>query len=78
MQLDKGVQILADVNVQLVGFRSRIDLCLKRGDPAPRCVGGVERRLMPELLDEIRELIEKEHVRISVNNVSNRFTLSRT
>ena len=51
---------------------------IKRGDPSPRYVGGVERRLTPELLDEIRELIEEEHGRISVKIMSNRFTLSRT
>ena len=51
---------------------------IKRGDPSPRYVGGVERRLTLELLDEIRELIEEEHGRISVKIVSNRFTLSRT
>ena len=51
---------------------------IKRGDPSPRYVGGVERRLTPELLDEIREFIEEEHGRISVTIVSNRFTLSRT
>ena len=38
---------------------------LKRRDPAPRCVGGVARRLTPELLDEIREFIEEEHGRIA-------------
>ena len=38
---------------------------LKRGDPAPRCVGGVARRLTPELLDEIRAFIEEEHGRIA-------------
>ena len=51
---------------------------IKRGDPSPRCVGGSTRRLTPELLDEIREFIEEEHGRISVNIVSNRFALSRT
>ena len=51
---------------------------LKRGDPAPRDVGGVDKRLTPELVDEIREFIEEEHGRISVKIVSNRFTLSRT
>ena len=51
---------------------------IKRGDPSPRYVGGVERRLTPELLGEIREFIEEEHGRISVKIVSNRFTLSRT
>ena len=51
---------------------------IKRRDPSPRCVGGVERRLTPGLLDEIREFIEEEHGRISVKSVSNRFTLSRT
>ena len=40
--------------------------------------GGVEKRLTPELLDEIREFIEEEHGRISVKIVSNRFTMSRT
>ena len=34
---------------------------LKRGDPAPRYVGGSPRRLTPELLDEIREFIEDQH-----------------
>ena len=51
---------------------------IKRRDPSPRYVGGVERPLTPELLDEIREFIEEEHVRISLKIVSNRFTLSRT
>ena len=51
---------------------------LKRRDPAPRYVGGVERRLTPALLDEIRKCIEEEHGRISVTTVSNRFTLCRT
>ena len=51
---------------------------LKRGDPAPRYVGGVERHLAPELLDVIREFTEEEHGQISVNFSSNRFTLSRT
>ena len=50
----------------------------KRGDPPPRYVGGVERRLTPELLDEIREFVEEEHGRISENILSNCFTLSRT
>ena len=50
----------------------------KRGDPSPRYVGGVERRLTPELSDEIREFIEEEHGRISVKIASNRLTLSRT
>ena len=51
---------------------------IKRGDPSPRYVGGVERRLTPELLDEIREFIEVEHERMSVRTVAIRFTLSRT
>ena len=60
------------------GVRQR-DAALKRQDPAPRCVGGVEEKyLTPELLDEIREFIEEEHGRISVKIVSNRFTVSRT
>ena len=33
---------------------------IKRGDSAPRYVGGVERRLTPELLNEIREFVEEE------------------
>ena len=32
---------------------------IKRGDPSPRFVGGSPRRLTPELLDEIREFIER-------------------
>ena len=48
----------------------------KRGDPAPRYVGGVEWRLTPELLDEIRVFIDEECGWNSVNIVSNRFTLS--
>ena len=51
---------------------------IKRGDLAPRFVGGSPRRFTPELLDEIREFIEEEHGRPSVKIVSNRFTLSRT
>ena len=51
---------------------------IKRGDPAPRYVGGVERRLTPELLNEIREFVEEECGRISVKSVSNRFLLSRS
>ena len=47
-------------------------------DLAPRYVGGVERPLTPELLDEIREFIDEECGRISVKIVSNRFTLSRS
>ena len=35
---------------------------IKRGDPAPRYVGGVERRLMPELLDEIREFLSRRNM----------------
>ena len=46
---------------------------LKRGDAAPRCVGGAERRLKPEQWDEMREFVEEEHVR----SVTIRFTLSR-
>ena len=42
---------------------------IKRGDPSPRYVGGVERRLTPELLDEIHEFIEEEHGQISVKSV---------
>ena len=34
---------------------------IKRGDPAPRYVGSSERRLTPELLDEIRDFIDEEH-----------------
>ena len=59
------------------GVRQR-DAALKRQDPAPRFVLGVEKRLTPELLDEIREFIEEEHGRISVKIVSSRFSLSRT
>ena len=51
---------------------------LKRGDLAPRRVGGAARRLTPGLLDDIREFIEEEHGRISGTIVSNRFALSRT
>ena len=51
---------------------------IKRGDPSPRYVGGSPRRLTPLFLDEIRQITEEEHGRISVNIVSNRFTLSRT
>ena len=58
-------------------IRQRV-AAIKRGDPSPRYVGGVERRLTPELLNEILELIEEEHGRISVKIMSNRFTLSRT
>ena len=47
---------------------------IKRGDPVPRYVGGVERRLTPELVDEIREIIQLESGPISVKIVSNRFT----
>ena len=46
---------------------------INRGDPSPRYVGGVERRLTPELLDEI-----EEQGRISLKIVPNRLTLSRT
>ena len=53
-------------------------VAIKRGDRAPRYVGGSPRRLTPELLDEIREFTaEEEHGRISLKIVSNRFTLSR-
>ena len=41
-------------------LRERV-AALNRGDLAPRCVGGVERRLAPELLDEICECVEGEH-----------------
>ena len=51
---------------------------IKRGDPAPRNLGGVERRLTPELLDEMREFIEEEHGRVSVRTAAIRETLSRT
>ena len=66
----------------------------KRGDPAPRYVGGVERRLTSELLDEIRSnslrivsyllrlrpLVIHAHVTITlhVRTVAIRFTLSRS
>ena len=50
---------------------------LKRGDPSPRDVGGDEKRLTPELLNEIREFIEEEHGRVRVR-VSYRFTFSPT
>ena len=33
---------------------------LQRGNPAPRYVDGVAKRLTPELLDEIREFIDVE------------------
>ena len=36
---------------------------LERGDQDPRYVGGVERHLTPELLDEIREFIKEDHGR---------------
>ena len=49
---------------------------IKRGDPAPRYVGGVERRLTPELLDEIREFIEEERERISVKIVKSLHVVS--
>ena len=49
---------------------------IKRGDPSPRCVGGIVRRLTPELSDVMREFIE-ERGRISVRTVAIRFTLSR-
>ena len=39
---------------------------------------GVERRLTPKLLDEIREFTEEDHWRISVKIVSYGITLSRT
>ena len=51
---------------------------IKRGDPAPRHVGGKQQRLTMEHLDEIREFIEEEHGRISVRTVALRFTLSRS
>ena len=51
---------------------------LTRGNPTPRCVGGVEKRLTPELLDEIREFTEEDRWRISVKIVSYGITLSRT
>ena len=51
---------------------------IKRGDPAPRYVGGKQQLLTMELLDEIREFIEEEHGRISVRTVALRFTLSRS
>ena len=41
---------------------------IKREDPSPRYVGGVEKRLTPELLDEIREFIEEEHGRFFCEN----------
>ena len=53
-------------------------LALQRGDLAPRYVGGVERRLTPELLDEIHEFVDEKCGRISIRIVSNRFTLSRS
>ena len=40
---------------------------INRGDLAPRYVGSSERRLTPELLDEIRDFIDEECGRISVN-----------
>ena len=49
----------------------------KRGDSSPRYVGGVERRLTPELLDEMREFIQEEQWRNSMRTVAVRFTLSR-
>ena len=49
---------------------------IKRGDPSPRCVGGIFRRFTPELSDVMREFIE-ERGRISVRTVAIRFTLSR-
>ena len=53
---------------------------IKRGDPSPQPLTQtlVAGSASPELLDEIREFIEEEHVRISLKIVSNRFALSRT
>ena len=55
-------------------------VCVERGESSEetRRHVGSPRRFTPELLDEIREFIEEEHVRISLKIVSNRFTLSRT
>ena len=69
--------IAKDRGWQSNSVRQRV-AALMRGDPAPRCVGDVERRLTPELLDEIREFTEEERGRSSVKCVSNRFTVSRT
>ena len=49
---------------------------LKRGQL--HVVGEKQQLLTPELLDEIREIVEEEHGRISVKIVSKRFTSSRT
>ena len=46
------------------------DAAVDRGDPSPRFVGGIERRLTLELLDEIREFFEEDNGRISVKVVS--------
>ena len=51
---------------------------IKRGGPSPRSVGGGDRRLTQELLDEIREFTEEEHRWMSVRTAAFRFTLSRT
>ena len=51
---------------------------LDQRDPARRYVSGVERRLTPELLDEVREFIEEEHGRFSVRTAAVRPTFSRT
>ena len=45
---------------------------IKRGDPAPRYVGGVGRRSTPEPLDQIREFIDEGCGRIAPKIVSNR------
>ena len=69
--------IAKDCGLSSRSVRQRV-AALTRGDPAPRCVGGVERRLTPKLLDEIREFTEEDHWRISVKIVSYGITLSRT
>ena len=46
------------------------DAAVDRGDPSPRFVGGIERRLTPELLDEIRKFFEEDSGWISVKVVS--------
>ena len=51
---------------------------IRRGDPPPRNVGGVEQRVTPKLFDEMHEFIEEEYGQNSVKIVSNSFAWCRT
>ena len=77
MSLGKSAGAIAKDCGPSSSVRPRV-AAIKRGDLAPRSVGGVERRLKPGLLYEIREFIEEEHGRISLRTVALRFTLSRS